>query len=69
MNTEIAEFIKKCETCQKFKSYPNKKIPIQNLSLTNEPFEQLFMDLTVYPDFNGYRYLLTMQDDLHDSFL
>lgn len=62
MNHLVEEFEKNWEICQKFKNHSAPKIPLKNLCFTDKPFEQVFVDLTVYPEFNDFRYLLTMQD-------
>lgn len=66
MFSDISNYIKHCESCQKNKYGKPNKIPMKITTTASIPFEKLSLDL-VGPNpvtENGNRYLLTFQDDL-----
>ena len=65
MDNDIADFIKKCDKCQKNKS-SRTKIPETVTSTASSAFEKIFLDLVgpLQPDTLGNQYILTTQCDL-----
>lgn len=65
MDHDVAEFIKKCDKCQRNKS-SRTKIPETITSTASSAFEKIFLDLVgpLQPDTLGNQYILTTQCDL-----
>lgn len=62
----IEKFIKSCDSCQKNKASPVKRMPMTITSTSNKPFEKIFLDI-VGPLLSSYhqnKYILTIMDDL-----
>lgn len=67
MKSDIKNFIKKCESCQKNKLVRKKnRAPMEITTTSSKPFEKIFIDV-VGPlplTENGNKFILTLQDDL-----
>lgn len=66
MRRQIKSFIKACEICQKNKFSRNHKMPLQITTTAKRPFERIALDVVgpLPETADGYKYLLTFQDDL-----
>lgn len=67
MKSDIKNFIKSCESCQKNKLVRNKTVkPMEITTTSSNPLEKIFLDI-VGPlplTEKGNKYILTLQDDL-----
>lgn len=67
MHKNIREYIKNCESCQKYKiDRKPTKLPLEITSTSSQPFERISLDI-VGPlplTEEGNRFILTFQDDL-----
>jgi hypothetical protein len=67
MKQEIEEYIKQCEICQKNKITQNKtKLPMKITTTPDSVWEKCALDIVgpLTPTLEGYRYVLTFQDEL-----
>lgn len=66
MKQIITEFVTNCEDCQKNKFSITHKMPMKITSTARKPFERIAIDVVgPLPETEeGYKYLLTFQDDL-----
>lgn len=66
ISKDVAEFVKRCKSCQINKASKNPKIPMKISSISSKPFERVYLDVVgpLPSSYSGKRYLLTFQDDL-----
>ena len=67
MRADIADFVRKCESCQMNKRAPPKsKAPMELTTTSTRPLERLSVDIVCpYPTtVSGKRFVITAQDDL-----
>ena len=61
---DVAEFCRRCETCQKSSKWKSKRAPLVPLPILNEPFRRIAMDIMgpLPRSHSGNRYLLVICD-------
>lgn len=67
MLSVIRKYINKCDSCQKNKIRKLTKCPMRITSTSKVTFEKVYMDVVgpMNPvSYNGYKYILTIEDDL-----
>jgi hypothetical protein len=66
MRKDVEKLVKNCASCQKNKFQNIPKQPLEITTTSNSSFEKIFLDLvTIKPEsFEGFKYILTIQDDL-----
>lgn len=66
MKKDIEEYIKKCDTCQRFKHRIPLRMPLRITDVAQKPFEKLYLDIVEgFPTSNkGNNVILSICDDL-----
>lgn len=66
LDKDVAEFVKRCDKCQRQKHFKNTKEPMVITTTGNCAFDRVFLDLVgpLVKDSNNYVYILTLQCDL-----
>lgn len=70
MTKDVKEFVRKCKTCQLSKHSRATKLPLEITSTSRQPFIRLNLDIVgpLPATEEGFKYLLTYQDDLTKFF-
>lgn len=58
---KIKKDMRECKIWQKRKSQPKIHASLKNPALADKPWTQLYADFTTYPEYNGMRYILSVQ--------
>jgi transposase InsO family protein len=67
MTADVRKYVRTCPICQKYKSFGTRStpaIPLGIISISRKPWEKVFIDMMQFPEYNGYKYLLIVQDSL-----
>lgn len=64
---DIKEYVKKCPTCEKTKTFTNTKVPMQISSLGEVLFDHTFIDFVgpIPNSSGGHKYIFTGMCDLN----
>lgn len=66
MTSDVKEYVKKCEKCQRNKFTRGTKMPMILSGVSKLPFDRVYVDIVgpLPESENGNKYILTMMDDL-----
>jgi Integrase zinc binding domain len=63
INKDVEQFVKQCDSCQRFKHSTPQKEPMMVTTTSNKSLNKIFMDIvgSITKDYANFSYILTMQ--------